>query len=311
MNKLEVVSHLLPNTEVQYAWDSTSLGALKRCPRYYYYTIIAGWDSPEESVHLRFGIEYHRALENYDISRAKGVKHDDAVFDAVRALLISVGDWDSDHKTKNRKSLLRTVIWYLDKFKDDAASTVILANGKPAVEVSFRFALDWAPRGSNEPYLLCGHLDRVVEFNGEVFVMDRKTTTYNLGPWYFNQFDPNNQMTLYSLAGRVVLNSPVRGIIIDAAKIGEEVTDYKRDFTFRSPEIIDEWLGELKYWFSLAEQFAQNNYWPKNDTACDKYGGCPFRSVCSKNASVRQNFLDGNFVQKPVEERWNPLVPRG
>jgi hypothetical protein len=44
-----------------------------------------------------------------------------------------------------------------------------------------------------------------------------------------------------------------------------------------------------------------------NDTACDKYGGCEFREVCSKSPSVRDKFLKADFKQ---EEPWNPLIPR-
>lgn len=50
-------SPFLPGTKIQYAWDSTSIGYLKTCPRLYQYTIIEGWQSKGESLHLRFGSE--------------------------------------------------------------------------------------------------------------------------------------------------------------------------------------------------------------------------------------------------------------
>lgn len=50
----------------QIAWDSTSLGLLKECPRKYYYEIILGWRPRATSVHLIFGQAYHAALEHYD-----------------------------------------------------------------------------------------------------------------------------------------------------------------------------------------------------------------------------------------------------
>jgi hypothetical protein len=63
-------SPFIEGTRLQFAWDSTSLGYLKECPRKYYYTMIEGWRGRGESVHLRFGQEYHAALEHYD--RAPG-----------------------------------------------------------------------------------------------------------------------------------------------------------------------------------------------------------------------------------------------
>jgi hypothetical protein len=319
-----VQSCFLPGTNIQFAWDSTSLGYLKTCPRLYYYHMIEGWTSNDESVHLRFGIEYHRALQDYDIAKANGIKHDDAVHDTIQELVLRTADFNPDHKTKTKDNLLRTVVWYLETFKDDSAETVILSDGRPAVEQSFRFELDWGPTSKQafedvqgqlvtrhpQPYILSGHLDRVVTFQGQTFVMDRKTTTSTPGDYYFNQFEPNNQMTLYSFASKVVLDAPVRGVIIDCAQIAVGFSRFVRGFTYRTPEQIEEWVGDLRYWFALQEQFAIADNWPMNDQACGMYGGCRFREVCSKQKSVRPNFLAASFKQLPKEERWNPLKPR-
>src|SRR6516225_997606 len=93
-------SPFLPNTSIQYAWDSTSLGYLKRCPRLYYYTIICGWTSTEDNVDLRFGIEYHQALQEYDTFKARGLEHNDAVRRTLRGLLTRCHEWPFDHKYK-------------------------------------------------------------------------------------------------------------------------------------------------------------------------------------------------------------------
>src|SRR4029077_16909070 len=72
-------SPFIQGTNIQYAWDSTSIGYLKTCPRLYQYIMIEGWTGRGESIHLRFGIEYHKALEEYDRSRANGTTHEDAL----------------------------------------------------------------------------------------------------------------------------------------------------------------------------------------------------------------------------------------
>ena len=375
MNKIEQVnltqgaaSCFLPGTNIQYAWDSTSLGLLKQCPRLYQYTMIEGWQSKDENVHLRFGQEYHSVLEDYDRLKTQGADHDEAMFEAIRHLLIRTWEHDKDEETgliikgtghpwetdpdtkagkyKNRKSLIALVIDYLDKFSEDPAETFILEDGKPGVELSFRFELDWGPKaakkqigegklgefihaetdvrftvgtveGDNvkiyetQPYLLSGHLDRVVTFQDSLFVMDRKTATFTLSDYYFVQFEPSNQMTLYSLAAKIVLNAPVKGVIIDAAQIKlEDNHAYVRRFTYRTEGQLEEWVQDLKFWFSQAETYAEANHWPMNDTACSMYGGCRFRDICSKDPGVRENFLKSKFNQLPPEERWNPLKSR-
>lgn len=327
----------LSGTNVQYAWDSTSLGWLKTCPRLYQYFMVEGWSSKYESVHLRFGIEYHAALHDYELSRQAGIPHDDAVFDTINALLIRTGDFRPNEEThgkagkyKSRENLIRTVIWYLDKFEHDKAETFILDNGKPAVELSFRFELDWGPitaetfkdtpdggqflTGNGQPYLLCGHLDRVVTFNDELFTMDRKTTTSTPSSWYFTQYEPDNQMTLYTLASQIVLGSPIKGVIIDAAQIALDFSRFGRGFTYRTKDQIEEWLHDLRYWLGKAEEYATANYWPMNDKACNNFRseasgqvGCPFREVCSKSPQVRKEFLKSGFERN---ERWNPLKAR-
>src|SRR5215475_10234726 len=149
-------SPFLSGTNIQFAWDSTSLGWAKTCPRLYYYNMLCGYRPKDESVHLRFGIEYHTALEEYDYFRAAGADHDEAEHLAVADLVERLKDYkDPDgeyakpsEKVKTKENLLRTVIWYLEEFKNDAAQTYIKTDGKPAVEQSFRFELDFGPQAT-------------------------------------------------------------------------------------------------------------------------------------------------------------------
>lgn len=324
---------------------------LKTCPRLYQYVMLDGWQAKDENVHLRFGQEYHSALEDYDRLKATGSTHEEALRQAIHNLLIRTWEypseegldldtsagmsaanapgqpWETDPLTKagkykNRRSLLALVIDYLDKFAEDPAETFILEDGKPGVELSFRFELDWGPRhaqdigmplkdGYTQPYLLSGHLDRLVSFQDSLFVMDRKTATSTLSDYYFVQFEPSNQMTLYSLAAKVVMNAPVKGVIIDAAQIKlEDNHAYVRRFTYRTEGQLEEWVHSLKFWLAQAESYAEADYWPMNDTACSMYGGCKFREVCSKDPAVRTNFLKSKFVQLEPHLRWNPLAAR-
>lgn len=312
-----VLSPFLPGTNIQFAWDSTSIGYFKTCPRLYQYTMIEGWTGKTESIHLTFGAEYHAALEDYARLRANGVLPAEAMNKVIHTLLIQTKDWDFDTSTKtgkykNRDTLISLVIDYLDHYIDDPCETYIRSNGSPAVELSFRFELDWGPAAdTNQPYILCGHLDRVVNFNDHLFVMDHKTTTTTPGDYYFNQFEPNNQMSLYTLAGQIVLHSPIRGVIIRAAQIMlEKPHRFVQGFTYRTPDQIDEWLLDLQILFNNAEACAVAGYWPMNDTACDKFGGCRFREVCSKSPDVRESFLKASFIKLAPEDRWNPLRSR-
>ncbi len=69
---------------LQVAWDSTSIGYLKECPRKYQYMMVLGRQPREESIHLTFGLHYHKALEIYDHARSSGLDHSDAQLRAVQ-----------------------------------------------------------------------------------------------------------------------------------------------------------------------------------------------------------------------------------
>jgi len=300
-------------TKVQWAWDSTSLGWLKECPRKYQYHMIEQWRGRGESIHLEYGILYHAALEEYDRMKLEGgMSHDDAVRWVVRELLTKTWrdglpwrgakDLPADDKAslKSRENLVRTVVWYLNKFKDDPAKTLMHpVTGKPMVELHFQFEIEGG-------YSLCGYLDRVVEFQEQPFVMDRKTTTSTLGSYYFEQFDPDNQMSVYTVASQVAFHTPVKGVIVDAAQIAVGFSRFVRSFVFKTADQIDEWMKDLYVYLEQARGYAERGYWPQNDKSCHKYGGCAFREICSKSPQVREKFLETHFQREP----WNPLVPR-
>jgi hypothetical protein len=295
---------------LQFAWDSTSIGAMKTCPRKYYYTIVEGWTPRRTSVHLLFGQYYHSALEMYDHARSAGEDHEAACAAAVHRALRDTWHngkpWWADDPNKNRETLVRSIVWYLEEFRDDTCETIQLANGRPAVELSFRFATEYtAPNG--QPYYLCGHMDRLARLGDDIYVLDRKTTKNTLTPAFFDGFSPFNQFTLYALAGKIVYNTQIAGIIIDGAQIAVGFSRFGRGFSPRKDAQLDEWYGELEFFFAQAEHYAAAGHWPMNDTACGNYGGCPFRGICSKSPSVRETWLKAEFTKRI----WDPLQVRG
>lgn len=309
MSDVAAISPFHSGTKIQYAWDSTSLGWFKECPRKYYYSMIEGWRSRGTATPLTFGLHYHSSLEKFDHLRSEGQSYEDALDGAVQHCLFISHGWESDDPNRNRYTLLRSIIWYLEHFKDDPARTIILSNGKPAVELSFRLDL-------TDEIVICGHLDRVVEFQDSLYVMDRKTTKTTISSYYFDQYSPDNQMSLYTAASQIIYKTPVKGVIIDAAQVAVGFTRFERGFTHRTGEQIEEWIYATKQHITLAQtmaDLAEQDHpddpaaaWPMNDKSCHNYGGCVFRKICSKDPRVRQTFLESDFERRP----WNPLEVR-
>ncbi len=297
----------------QIAWDSTSLGLLKECPKKYHYEMILQYQPRGRGIHLDFGGWYASGVEHYAHARTGGMDHDAAVIHMARWALEASGErdadgvwtaWESNDPIKNRYTLLRSLIWNVDARREAPFRTHILANGKPAVELSFNFPLFQL---EGETISLSGHLDEVVEFDGKLYVKDDKTTRAPLDAKYFAQFSPHNQMSLYMVAGQVILSEPIAGVLVRAAQIGVNFTRFATRPIPRAPQVVLEWIEDTKFWVAQALEFAKRSHWPMNDKSCGNYGGCPFQKVCSVSPSHRTAWLKDDYVKR----EWNPLVARG
>lgn len=217
--------------------------------------------------------------------------------------------WSSDEPKKTRETAIRALVWYLDAHEYDNLKTVTLQNGKAAVEMSFRYPLNmYTPDGTQ--YLLCGHLDRVADLNGLVYIVDIKTTKSTLSSYFFQQFSPNNQMSFYSVAAKVIYGDYVHGVIIDGIQAAQGFNRFGRSIAHRSPGLQEEWLIQAMGWIKQAEEMAVkfgDDPWPMNDTVgCHQYGSCTFLDICNKAPEVRDRFLKSNYTQK----LWDPMKSR-
>ena len=272
----------------------------------YQYYMLEGWTRLHGNVHLEFGGLYASALEHFHKHLAAGLSRDDALDEIIKELLISTWDYDNDrpkdwdHQSKTRSNLLRTVVWYTENFDPDPLKTVILSDGRPAVEYSFRFELD-------EDILYSGHIDRLVVYNDDLYVQDQKTTASTVGPYWFNKFAPDTQMTGYTYAGNVVFQMPVKGVIIDAAQVAVNFSRFERGFTFRTPAQLEEWRTDSLHHIAMIRRYTHEGYFPQNRSSCTKFGGCAFQGVCARSPEVRPQFLKADFEQTRT---WNPLSSR-
>jgi len=306
----------------QIAWDSTSLDTYCQCPRKYLYSIRRGFRPKIGSATLLYGQCAHAAAETYARVRARGGSREDALDAAVQVALELSWDPNLDElaelgpkdgrKKRTRENLVRSVVWWDDEFGDDTTvETIVLPDGRPAVELSWTFPLDiTAPDGST--YLLCGHFDRLVRYAGAAYVGEKKHTTNSLSSFYFARYSPNTQVSTYTVAGKVYMPE-IRGVLVEAEQLGVGFSRFERDFAHRSRQEQDEWLRTIPKWIKRAEADAEAlaagdpDAFPMNQSACSNYGGCTFRNICSKSPVVRERFLEGEFKR----EFWDPLRTRG
>ena len=287
----------------QFAWDGTSLDTLEACPRKYYYRHVMNAVPAGTSVHLLFGSLYATALETFYSLRARGDSIEAALHAVVKLALRQSWGQTFDHPAKTRMNLIRTIIWYVDEFaeeSEDGLRTYHLADGSAAVELSF--TLEFSP-----DFLYCGHLDRVVQYGDALYWMDQKTTGGAITPRFFADFKPRTQFLGYTWAGQSILHSPVKGGVIDAAQIAVGFSNFARDFITFTQSQIEEWKESALYWMHAGRDFFQRGFFPMNLASCGNYGGCPYRTLCARSPSIRENYLQSEY--KTIAP-WDPLKAR-
>lgn len=286
---------------IQFVWDSTSLSLLKTCPMKYKLAMIDDLVSKGKSIHLEFGILAHSARELYYKKRVlENLDHEDGLRAAIKWAAVAAKNLPPDTR-KTPYHLLLFLVTYLDFYENDPCETYILPNGDPAVELSFKLDIG--------RFMLAGHIDRVVRFNGKIFLTDLKTTTTSLGEDYFKQYSPNNQLSLYDFAGSHILpeeDKPV-GIIVDAAQVLSNGIRCERRIITRTNSQREEWLNDFQMWMHNNEFYNFHHHYPMNDTACNQFGKCPFRdNHCSLIPSLRPASIETYFERRI----WNPLQNR-
>lgn len=291
----------------QLVWNSTSLDALKTCPRKYQYSILQSYSTGAENIHIHFGLTYHKAIELFHFAKAEGKSFDEAQLVAVRYAMLNARSElleQSGHekaRAKSKPNLIRSIIWYLEEFKEESIQTLILSSGAPAVEITF--AVETEIQSSlGVPILLAGHIDRIGSFGPDLYYTDLKTTGSQLGEHYFQNYSPHNQMSCYHFAGKIHSNLPLKGGIIDAVQVMVNGSRFQRGMISRTPDTMEEWHDDLSFWLAQADLFATRDYWPMNDTSCRM---CDFKTICALDPKVRQSYLK-SFPKRIV----NPLEIR-
>lgn len=316
----------------QFAYDATSLDLFRTCPRKYQLTMLEGWHQKSQPPPLRWGIAYHTCMETWHKllflkpPTEQTDEHKTWCLHRVVRLAGLLGETlPPGDITRTKETLIRSVVWYLDQFWNDRTKTIILSDGKPAVEYSFMIPLtelEWndsksGPTKKVQIYY-CGHIDRLISYARNNYPTDFKSTGYLLNAEFFEAFKPNGQMSGYNIAGHVLLKNEggVDGIVIDGIQLGVNFTRFQRTFISYTPEEIEEDIQDIKAWIGHVQKCAEENYWPKNPTSCGRFfktqereiinTGCHFREICSKPPHIRPTYLKGNFVK----QTWDPLKSR-
>lgn len=296
--------------------DNTALADFMSCPTKYFYGMVLnrrarGAIRPA----LAFGKSMHSALE----------AHYKTGGDHAAVELAVVESWEQhdspdDHRTWERVlSVYDQFVQHYGSHDDETAAygtTVGYLQGNPLVEIPTE--IGWP--GCRHPYT--GRIDRIIEWQGLYYIEDHKTTS-QLGPYYFQQFNPSNQMMGYVWLAKQLTGLPIAGVRINAIGVLKTQTKFARQLISYSQDRLVQWAQNYGYWIENIERCldvyhnllenpefqgdildAANVAFPHNFNACaGKYGMCQYTEVCSQPVPLQRKVLESSYG---VNE-WKPL----
>lgn len=288
--------------------DNTALKCYMECPRKFYYSMVMGRRrSGPPSPAIAYGTTWHAILE----------AHYKTGGDRDAVTIAAVESWEPHEKPEDHRTLQRALEVeypnYLKRWGTHAEDSANLGGTvgfptSPLIEIPTELSWD----GALHPY--AGKIDRVIEWQGLYYVEDHKTTS-RMGPTYFQQFDPSNQMMGYAWLAQLLTGLPIAGVRINAhcvlktsSKFERQVVSFSQDRLREWGENYNAWVRRLEASFSQAQStFGVDDpagAFPMNLEACaGKYGQCTYTPVCSSPVRVRDRILEKDYAVNP----WNPL----
>ena len=283
----------------------SSLSTLAQCAEKYHLTYVEGWDPPGESLPMRAGTALDVALNTLYV-RGWNLE---AALEALRA------SWGPTSPTLAVKHEWITLLFLEERLRmyvaEREARPTILEEGEIISEFSGKLhTFEWSDAEGNLVRVR-GAPDFAVRSNGKIYVPDVKCTTQWLSDHWMLQFRIGNQLRIYAALLQNLAGLEVAGGLINALYIGEKALDppeawKKRKSVPSKLEPIDftqEQISEAHAWVrgleAQRDAHAAHGTWPRNEKACDAYGGCPFLTVCSAPSKMsRSARLLSNFKRR-------------
>ena len=290
--------------------DNSFLEKLNSCPRAVEYSYLAKRIAAWSKSALNFGGAIHHALARRykDFPEIVMSSDEDLQMTDLESWFAEKPNPIDDHRTLELgQNLIRG---YNHHYAVEEFSTLEY-KGRPAVELPFVFPLF---KHKDITILYCGRIDLVVHSDGQLFVVDHKTTSM-MGEQFFKGLSVSPQMVGYCTGVETIIpTEKCAGFIVNAIKVprptikrGIEVNSecFQRCRTYLQDGQIAEWRLNT---IALIEEFLWNydrGILPQKKSWCvNKFGMCEFFGVCELPADNRALMLStGQFT----DNVWSPL----
>lgn len=274
-------------------WDFTTIDTFQRCRRYYYWRMVRHLEKTTISPALEFGRAMHEAL---DIHYTLGTN------EALEKFRATYKDIEGD-EIRTVENGVKVLEWYAKVYPSEPFKIV----GKP--EAGFVFQLGDIMWG--------GRLDLPVEWDGQLWVMEHKTTT-RLDSNFFKQFALDKQITGYTVGVEECFGRKCSGCIVNAIEVWKELKrptvkskrpedHFVRDPIMRSSMLKERFKVNVNkivrdiLWCEKENEF----YEAEKKDVCFSYNyDCPYRTLCEFGEDPR-------VISRDYRETvWAPYAPK-
>jgi len=257
----------------------SSLASFSRCPRKYFYGSGCRLSTPDPKAPLVFGEAIHAALPwilKQDMKQA--IDAFDEIWEETiadkkncreRALHILM-DFQSHHVPG--KSIYN--------LQDPPAERLPIPGVSP-FEVPFAIDIGL-------PVPLVGRLDALGRHrdDGGIWGIEWKTSS-EISDRFYNAFDRNTQVAIYTLALQTMTGQEVRGVMVEALRKSVKTTETSLQPYYMSPTKIKDALEWAQWKGTELLEMEKLGHFPKNMSACTPYQEygmpgyqCDFHHLC-------------------------------
>lgn len=272
-------------------YDFTTIDVFQTCRKKMEFWGIRHLMPKTKSPALRFGGAIHEALDVY---------YDGKPLDNVLQKFKESYNEVEGEELRTVENGIKLLTWYSTIYKDDVVKILL----RP--ESAFAFDLG--------DFLYAGKIDLVVEWGGEMWIMEHKTTT-RLGASYADQFQLDKQITGYIVAAEQHMKRECAGCILnvlepwnDVQRVSSRTKAPEQHFMrfpiTRSKELKERFLLNISRIVRDIEWCRSNNEWMEAEKkeVCTYYNRkCQYFDIC--RFGENEQLIKNDYM---VEE-WNPL----
>jgi len=286
----------------------TKMDAAARCPCFYYYDRVLNITTQAEQLGMKFG-----GAEHAGIRTLYETKSLEACLKAGEEAWAPFEGRDVNKAGKpgvRTLSKLREILTaYYEQFflKEDWEDQGGEQMQELLIKVPSQYWHLFAKAGTNPFYIrYLAKIDRLGLSGGVPAIQEFKFLKPFLGADFTPE--PNNQIVGYLRASNrrkavvtvaKVQPSSIKGMVQPRAKKDEPYSIFTRDPVYYSDFVFEEFEKDVIGWVVSILTWQMSNYWPKSAPgACNDYGGCPFKTLCSVEPKQREVMIELGFKQK-------------